>query len=114
MSEESIVTIVVAVLGSALLPALINKFKPKSELDTANIENAIKLMKEHELKYEKLEKRFADLEKRYDKVVVENELLEEENDELKRKNRQYQSEIESLKSRVEKLEYDLKKERDGL
>lgn len=113
MSEESIVTILVALIGSALLPTIINKFKPKSELDSANIENALKLMKEQEAKYEKLEERFSKLETKYDNVVAENERLEEENDDLKRENRQYQDEIEKLKERVKKLEDELKNEKGG-
>lgn len=109
MSEESIVTILVALIGSALLPTVINKIKPKAELDSVNIENALKLMEKHELKYNQLETRFDRLEKKYDAVVEENERLEDENNELKRENRQYQSEIENLKSRVQALEKEIER-----
>ena len=107
MSEESIVAVLVAFLTSAFLPAILNKIKPKTELDSANIENALKL-------YEQLEKRFEKLEQKYDIVVEENDRLEAENDELKRKNRLYQGEIEDLKDRVAKLEDDLKRERNEI
>ena len=109
MSEESIVTILVALLGSALLPSLINKFKPKTELDAVNIQTAIELSRETAEKYKALSAEFNELKANYKVVVEENERLEDENDDLKRENRQYQEEIRSLKERVEKLEQELEK-----
>ena len=109
MSEESIITLVVALIGSAIIPALINKFKPKHELDSANIQNAISLLEANEKKYESLSKRFDNLEAKYEKVVEENYRLEEDNDHLKRENEAYRSRISELESRVKKLEDELEK-----
>lgn len=110
MSEESIVTILLALIGSAIVPALINKFKPKHELDSTNIQNAINLLEVTEKKYDNLSKRFDNLEIKYDKVMKENDKLEEENDSLKRDNEAYRLRISELEARVKKLEDDLEKE----
>lgn len=110
MSEESIVTVVVALIGSAIVPALINKFKPKHELDSTNIQNAINLLEANEKKYDNLSKRFDNLEAKYEKAMDENDKLEEENDHLKRENETYRMRIVELESRVKKLEDDLNKE----
>lgn len=107
MSEESVVTIIVALIGSAVLPTLINRLKPKVELDSVNIDNALKLMEEHKDKYNHLEERFNRLESQYLAVIDENKRLESENAELQRENRQYQAEIEELKARVKRLENDI-------
>ena len=112
MSEESIVTVVVALIGSAIVPALINKFKPKHELDSTNIQNAINLLEATEKKYDNLSKRFDNLEIKYEKVIEENYRLEEDNDHLKRENEAYRSRISELESRVKKLEDEL--EREGI
>ena len=110
MSEESIVTVVVALIGSAIVPALINKFKPKHELDSTNIQNAINLLEANEKKYDNLSKRFDNLEAKYEKAMDENDKLEEENDHLKRENETYRIRIVELESRVKKLEDDLNKD----
>ena len=110
MSEESIVTILLALIGSAIVPALINKFKPKHELDSTNIQNAINLLEANEKKYESLSKRFDNLEARYDRVMQENERLEGENDSLKRENEAYRTRIAELEMRVKKLEDELEGE----
>ena len=108
MSEESIVTIVIALIGSAIIPSLINRFKPKAELDAVNIQNAIQLSQENEAKYKGLSERFEKLEFRYDRIVEENEKLEEENDLLKKENQEYQKKVNELEDRVKKLEDELK------
>ena len=110
MSEESIVTVILALIGSAIVPALINKFKPKHELDSTNIQNAINLLEANEKKYESLSKRFDNLEAKYDRVMEENERLEEENDSLKRENEAYRTRIAELEMRVKKLEDELEGE----
>lgn len=110
MSEESIVTVLLALIGSAIVPALINKFKPKHELDSTNIQNAINLLEATERKYDNLSKRFDNLEIKYEKVIEENDRLEEENDNLKKDNAAYRSQISELEARVKKLEDDLEKE----
>lgn len=108
MSEESIVTIIIALIGSAIVPSLINRFKPKVELDAVNIQNAIQLSQENEAKYKSLSERFEKLELRYDRLLEENERLEEENVLLKRENQEYQKKVTELENRVKKLEDELK------
>lgn len=110
MSEESIVTVLLALIGSAIVPALINKFKPKHELDSTNIQNAINLLEANEKKYDNLSKRFDNLEIKYENVMKENDRLEEDNDNLKRENEAYRFRISELESRVKKLEDELEKE----
>lgn len=110
MSEESIVTVLLALIGSAIVPALINKFKPKHELDSTNIQNAINLLEANEKKYDNLSKRFDNLEIKYENVTKENDRLEEDNDNLKRENEAYRFRISELESRVKKLEDELEKE----
>lgn len=109
MSEESIVAILVAFLTSAFLPSIINKFKPKSELDAVNIQTAIELSRENAEKYKLLSAEFNELKANYKVVVEENERLEDENDKLKRENKQYQEEMENLKSRVKALEEEIER-----
>ena len=104
MSEESIVTVLLALIGSAIIPTMINKLKPKHELDSTNIQNAINLLEATEKKYDNLSKRFDNLEIKYERVMDENDKLEEENDNLKKGNEAYRLRISELETRVKKLE----------
>lgn len=97
MSEESLVTIVIAVVGSAALPALINKIKPKSELDAFNMAKTMELYERLERKYDEINTKYDELEKKYSKVNKDYDELEERYISLKRDFHLLEIENERLK-----------------
>lgn len=86
MSEQALVTIIVALIGSQILPTLLGKIKPKTELDAFNIAKTMEL-------YEKLEEKHTKLEQKYDTLQKKYETLKDDFDDLERENERLKGEI---------------------
>lgn len=101
LSESAIVAIMVALLGSQFLPSLVNKIKPKSELDAFNIDRTMKLYEKLEKSYDKLDSRYAELEQDFDELQEKYEKLLAKDEELQKKYKNLKTRFDNLTQKTE-------------